>query len=862
MRLFRLIVLQGVALAIVVPVVTAAEQGPMFEDRVHQLLKTYCWKCHGGEARQAGLDTRSLPLLLKGGKHGAAIVPGNAKQSLLYQKLVSGKMPPGKELRPTDAHIRLIREWIDGGAQARYQKRPLNEAEDPVLADNARDWWSFQPPVRPPVPEVREIARTRTAVDSFVISRLESSGLSLAAPADRRALARRIHLDLIGLPPSPRELQVFLADTSPGAWSRLVDRLLGSPHFGERWGRHWLDAAGYVDTIGSDNDAGTIKPATGIWRYRDYCIASINADKRFDEFLTEQLAGDELVKWREAKDYTPGMLQKLIATGFLRQARDVTYAPELNTADIRHQVLFDTLQTVSSSLLGLTIHCAQCHTHKFDPIRQADYYRLAAVFTPSYDVQNWVNSENRHLFTVSQKRKLHIDAHNGRINQQTDDLKKKLDAVRARASARVAARKLTALPESIRSDTGTAVKVAQEKRTKVQAYLAEKLGPLLKVTAPEIDKELTVEERQQTAAHQARIDLLNGTRESYEKIQALWERGPAPPTYLYRRGDFTTPGPQVVPGVPAVLDPAARLTRIQAPPEGAETSGYRLAFSKWLTASDHPLTARVIVNRMWQKYFGRGIVTTTDNFGFSGTQPTHPRLLDYLARELVESGWSMKHVHRLVLLSAVYRQSTSRSTEEWDRAVAVDPDNQLLWRMPLRRLESEIIRDSVLSVSGTLDRYQGGPAVPIKSNADSSVVIDVGKIARPGDPFRRSLYLLCRRNYQLTELGVFDQPTVAHNCTRRDSSAVVLQSLAMLNGPFVMQQSRRFGARVRQEAGDDRTRRIKLSFLLALGRPATPAELPVVETFLERHTASTSAEIAIDHLCHMLLNTNEFLYVP
>ena len=850
-----------------------AADGLMFEDRVFGLLKTYCWKCHGGEGRQAGLDLRSLPLIKRGGKHGPAVVAGSLEKSLLVQKLVSGQMPPGKELKPTAAHIETIKAWVAGGARARYVARGLDEAEEPVLEESDRQWWAFRPPVRADLPAVAASSRVATPVDTFVLSRLEAAGLELAPEATLTALVRRVHLDVLGLPPDPADVDRFLADRRPGAWTRLVDRVLADPRYGERWGRYWLDVAGYVDIIGADNDAGGIKLAPGVWRYRDYVVRAYNADKPFDEFLVEQVAGDELADWRNAERLAPEQLEQLVATGFLRHARDSTSSPELNTADIRHQVLYETLQTVSTSLLGLTVHCAQCHSHKFDPISQADYYRLAAIFTPSLDVQNWIQADQRHLHTVSPSHKIRIDKHNGRIDARVGELKKRAAAVRANVSTRLRAVKLASLPEPIRADTETAVGVPKDKRNLVQAYLALKLGPLLAVSSDEVNRNLSAAQRMTVTTAESEIARLNSTRQSYETIRVAWETGPPAPTYLYRRGDYTTPGPEVKPGVPLILDPANRPTSIPTagPGQKPASSGRRLAFARWLTRTDHPVTARVIVNRMWMRYFGTGLVSTPANFGLSGTEPTHPKLLDWLARELVDNGWSLKRVHRQVLLSSTYRQSTARSKAEWDRARAIDPANRLLWHRPLKRLESEAVRDSVLAVSGQIDLFQGGAAVPIKANSDSSVVIDSSKLARSGDVNRRSLYLTCRRNYHPTELSVFDQPTVANNCTRRDSSAVVLQSLVMLNGSFAMNRARLFAARVRSEtSGGDQATRIDRAFRLALCRPPTEEEQGLAIELLRRQAVELSgtkntngsAGRPLEHLCHMLLNTSEFLYVP
>jgi hypothetical protein len=846
---------------------------PQFERDVHPLLKTYCWKCHGGEGYAAELDFRSLPLILKGGKNGKVLEPGSAEKSPLYQKLAAKEMPPGNALKPTDAHLATIKAWIDAGAPARYTGGPLSEEEAPPLTDEDRQWWAFRRPARPNIPKVRNANRERTPVDSFLLAALEAKGLSFAPEADRPTLLRRACLDLTGLPPEPGEIDAFLADSAPDAWERLIDRLLESPHYGERWGRHWLDAAGYVDTNGADNDATIINSRESAWQYRDYVIRSFNADKPYDRFLLEQIAGDELVDWRNSPSFTPEIKELLVATGFLRPAADDTSSTELNTADIRHRVLYDTLQTFSSNVLGLTVHCAQCHSHKFDPIGQADYYRLLAIFSPAYNVQNWKHTTERVLPDVSPAEKEEIDRKNSELDSQIAELNKQLAEIRGPVRQKLFDTRLATLPEPIRQDTRVAVETPAEKRNEVQKYLAEKLGASIAVKPEEVAAALDETGKAAVAQREQKIGALNSTRRAYGKIQALWDVGPAPAAYLYRRGGYESPGASVTPGFPAILT-AAVPGELSPRSAGAATSGYRRQLAQWLTRPDHPLTARVIVNRVWQQYFGRGIIATPDNFGRSGSLPTHPELLDWLATEFVRSGWRLKSLHRLILISSAYRQSSQvaahGATAPADPA-AVDPDNVLLWRMPLRRLESEIVRDSILAASGTLDLSIGGPPVPIKPLPDGMVVVETNLPAGT-NPFRRSMYLLSRRNYQPTELSVFDQPLLATNCTRRTSAAVALQSLTMLNGEFITGQADHFARRVISLAGADESRQIALAFQQALSRLPSAEEVELARNLLSRHrerllaqpetTADKAGEQALAHLCHMLLNTSEFLYVP
>jgi len=743
---------------------------PNFEDDVAPLFREFCWKCHGGRGLEAKLDLRTLPLILKGGDHGAVLVAGSAEKSALYRHLSSGAMPPAYEEQPTDANIRTIRRWIDGGAPAQYEGGPLTEEEEPTVTKDDRQWWAFQSPNRPTVPLVRQLDRLRSPIDAFVLARLEQQGLEYSADVDRTTLVRRVFLDLIGLPPGPDEVDRFVNDGAPDAYARLIDRLLASPHYGERWGRHWLDAAGYVDTTDDDQQAKTVQARNGIWRYRDYVIRSFNHDTPYDQFLREQLAGDEMIDWR-FKPLDERSQELLVATGFLRQSPDVTNNEDRDVASSRYQVLYDTVEIVSSNLLGLTMKCAQCHTHKFDPISNADYYRLIAIFRPAYNPQRWLVPRYRNL--------------------------------------------------TVQNDKGR--------------------------------------------------DVL---------VQALWDLEPTAPTYLHRRGNFEQPGAIVEPGVIAVLDDPDSPFRPPSDDPRRKTTGNRTALARWLTKPNHPLTARVIVNRVWQHYFGRGIVATPDNFGLLGSPPTHPQLLDWLAREFVESGWSFKQLHRLILSSTVYRQASQWGTtrplavgaEQSEQAnpETVDAENELLWRMPLRRLESEVVRDSILAVNGMLIRAMGGSPVPLAAKPDGTVEIDASKPGAKRSTRRRSIYLFSRRNYPLTELQVFDQPIGDKNCLRRKNSAVVSQSLMMLNSKFVFEQSDVFARRVIAVAAAERDSCIRTAFRLALARSPSAEELQLSRELLDTQTARVQSEgkqstdqaahSALVSLCRMLYNTNEFLY--
>lgn len=850
-----------------------------FQRDIQPLLKAHCMKCHGLEDREAELDLRTVELMWRGGKSGPAIQAGAAERSLLYTKISDRSMPPKGELPLTEEKIDLIRRWIDGGPLTNESV----ESDEIEVDDDDRDHWAFRKASRPRVPVVQHPQLARTSLDRFLLAKLEAKSIAFSPEADHRTLVRRAFLDLIGFPPSPDEAEMFLNDPSPLAYERMIDRLLASPYFGQRWSRHWLDAAGYVDTIGDDTDATIAKVAKGKWRFRDYVVDSFNADKPFNRFVVEQIAGDELVDWRSAEIFTPAIREFLTATTFLRSAADETLQNELNTADIRHEVLQRTMEVTVNNLLGLTIKCARCHSHKYDPLPQEDYYRLLACFTPAFDPQAWVQPAKRELPNVSPKEHKRFTQVNAKIDQKVTDRNEQLQSLRQRYREKVFEKKLAALPEVIRADAKLALGTPEEKRTKVQAYLVEKLGGSLTVSDAEADAAFNDDDLGKTSALRREITELNAQRRSWGTIQAVYDIGLAPPTYLLARGNHERPSYEVTAGFPRVLnasDPDSRLRPVSLD----HSSGRRLALARWLTDPNKPaaaLMARVLVNRTWQQLFGRGIVETADNFGYAGASPTHPELLEWLVAEFIESGWSHKHLVKLIVTSAAYRQASTRISlksepmaNEGDRAnpKTIDPANLLLWKMPLRQLESEIVRDSILVVSGQLDRTFGGPPIMTVSREDGFVVIDSAKLPTPQSKFRRSLYLLARRRYHESFLEAFGQPEMTTNCTKRIPSAVVGQSLSLMNDAFLFEQSSRFADRVvAATEGGPRNREIEAAFEIALTRHPSPAEYNWARQFLDQQTeryqqdsktAPSATRHALRHLCHMLLCTNEFLYVP
>jgi hypothetical protein len=729
---------------------------------------------------------------------------------------------------------------------------------------------------------VQNAQRVRTPIDAFLLAQLERSGLTFAPDADRLTLARRAALDLLGLPPSPAEADAFLADSRPDAYERLLDRLLASPHFGERWGRHWLDVAGYADTVGFDVDANTLVQSAGKWRYRDYVIAAFNRDKPYDRFITEQLAGDEMDDWRGATRFTPEMRERLIATGFLRTARDQTHEPESNIPLCYYGVLHDTVAIVGNSLLGLTLQCAQCHDHKFDPITQTDYYRLMAVFTPAYNPRDWrpvyawkPGIRDRGLPDLAPAEVAEVERHNRDIDRQVADLQKRLVGLRRPYETRLREAKLRTLPEAIRADTQAALATPAERRSEIQKYLAGKLGAMLRVEPAEVETALSASDRAAVGKLNGQITALQGRRRSFGTIQALYDVGTPPPTYRLKRGQYATPGEEVSPGLLSILSDPGQAERFDDWPATMRTSGRRTALARRLTQPGSraaALLARVMVNRLWQHVFGQGLVATPENFGHSGSPPTHPELLEWLSTEFTDRGWRIKPLLKLLMTSTAYRQASVLPTycllPPGPNPATVDPANRLLWRQRLRRLEAETVRDSILAVSGRLNLAMGGPPMLLQARPDGRVVLDEQQVGR-ADRDRRSVYLLSRRAYNLSLLTVFDHPLVAVNCPCRDASAVPLQALTMLNDPFLAEHAQYFADRVARSAGVQGGPAVIAAFRLALTRRPTGTEFVVAMQLLEQQAdqfraagrATPEAErLALVQLCHTLLNTSEFLY--
>ncbi|MBS0201646.1 MAG: PSD1 domain-containing protein [Planctomycetes bacterium] len=789
-----------------VPVAASA----ITQHQIVPLMLLRCTACHGGRRREADLDLRTKAGMLKGGKSGPAVVAGKPDESLLIRRIRSEEMPPRRQLvsvsvKPMESgELKKLEAWIAAGLPESPLGPDVAGAEpDRLLTDADRDFWSFRPP-RPVVPNVdgltsADLLRMGNPIDLFVMRKLRAIGLTLSPEADRITLMRRVVFDLVGLPPTPEDIAEFVNDPRPDAYERLVDRLLASPHYGERWARHWLDVAGYADSEGAQNE-DRIRP--NMWRYRDYVVRAFNSDKPYDRFLHEQLAGDELADYEHAPVITDEICDNLVATGFLRTAPDRTFANITNFVPDRLEVIADEMQILGSAVLGLTLHCARCHTHKFDPLPQRDYYRLAAALKDSLDEHDWLGPEVRQLTQVTTTERQQWERHEQEITEQVMPLKQQAEA---------------------------------EKDTAAKKTI------------------------------QDQIKHWESQRKPEPRIRALWSRGDPSPTYLLQRGNYLTAGIEVGPGVLSMLTDGQTPFVVEPPWPGARTTGRRLALARWLTDKNHPLTARVLVNRIWKHHFGAGLVSTLANFGKTGAAPTHPELLDWLSIEFMRRDWNLKGLHRLMVLSNTYRQSSQQSPA----VLAGDPDNRLLSRMPLRRLEGEIVRDSLLALAGKLDDTPFGPPADVDVRGDGLVTVK-----RSDGRGRRSIYVLHRRTKLPTILESFDSPQMGPNCVERGESIVAPQALHLLNNSVVHELASDFARRVQAEAGADLDTQLDRIHQLAYGVIPSPEVRKLAhETLAELSrqwliklgntpdSQQQAADRALGNYCHAILNSAGLVYV-
>ena len=848
---------------------------PHFEKNILPILKTHCHRCHSGDRPKGKLLLISRAQLIKGGRSGPSIRLGAAESSLLWEKIAADRMPPdGPGLNPDQKG--MIRSWINEGGPGADPSLPDNSSyQDPETTREQQLFWAFNSPVRPAPPEVRKTQLVRNSIDRFILSKLEQQKLTFSTEADPLTLLRRAHFDLTGLPPSPEVITAFLSQPFEQSYPRLIDRLLASPHYGERWGRHWLDIAGYADSAGVLSED---RPLPLAWKYRDYVIRSFNEDKPYDQFLQEQIAGDELTDYWDAfdnKEQLPTtVVDGVIATGFLRCAADSS-RPDFSTIKNASSLYFyptlnDTIHIVSSSVMGLTLQCARCHDHKFDPISQKDYYRIQAVFMGAYRPTDWIPQMERRIVTATRFQQKQAEQHNKPLQEQIKILQKETEELTEKFQSTFFEDEIGKLPSPIRKDVRDALLQNKEKRTAIEAYLASKFQSRIQPEKAQLQKSLIERYPDYRDVHQDKENQIQTLRTRlihFEEIRALYDLPGSVLTPFLMRGDPLTPAEPVSPGVVSILERVVPFYW-NPPAKNSKTSGRRLAFAQWLTHPKHPLTARVLVNRVWMHHFGVGLVSTTENFGQMGSRPSHEKLLDWLACEFVSSGWSIKHLHKLIMMSRSYRQRSDISVALLKTAQQIDPDNRLIWRQRMRRLEAEPFRDSLLHVTGHLDSHLFGPPIRVQRLRDGEVTLLDGK------SHRRSIYLQVLRSHPHTLLQVFDQPVMEVNCLQRRTSTVATQALTLLNSPSLIHLSEQFADRLLLNGSTNLVRR---AILIAFSREPTKEEELYMSDFLNSQTrqyqqeivsdstvssnSETSEHRAVSDLCQMLLCSNEFIFV-
>jgi hypothetical protein len=750
--------------AALLSVAGALNGAPDFSRDVQPLFNAHCLACHGPKLQVHGLRLDQKASALKGGESGVpAIVPGKSEQSLLirYVSATSEVVMPPSGPHLTAEEISLLRTWIDQGANW-----PEENSTNSGTQAKSSNHWAFQPITRPTVPSIKS-AWIKNPIDAFVLAKLQQRHWRPAPPAAPWALRRRVYLDLTGLPPTLEE-----QEKHPANFDALVDDLLARPAYGERWARHWLDLVRYAETNGYERDA--TKP--NAWRYRDYVINAFNSDKPFNRFVLEQLAGDELPN-PTAETFTALTYYRLGPWD------DEPADPETDRFDQRD----DIVSTTSQVFLGLTLGCARCHNHKFEPLTARDYYSMLAIF----------NGLER--------------PRNGRTEYD--------------------------LP----AGTWQQVEAATETDNRIHAY-EKQVAEITKAVKP-----LTPEAKARIAEIQSRIDDSRRTAPKVERAYYLNEpKAEPPPTFLLIRGKASQPGPEVSPAVPEILGKQPLF------PAPQRTSLRRLTFAQWLVDAENPLTARVIVNRVWQHHFGEGLVRTPSDFGVMGAKPTHPELLDWLTRWFMDNGWSIKKLHRLILTSNTYRMS-----KDWNAVYgAVDPEDRLLWRAPYQRLEVEAIRDSALAASGQLNTKMYGPSmfphIPAAAMEGSSDPDKIWKESDEHEASRRTIYAFIKRSMVVPLLEVMDLCDSTRTAAKRQNTSVATQALTLFNGDFINHQAQHLANRLRDEAGSDPSRQINLAYRLVLARPPRPVETKAMIEFLKREP--------LEQMCRVMFNLNEFAY--
>jgi hypothetical protein len=822
-----------------------AQRAPQFKSEVQPVLEKNCVPCHNEKQKMAKLDLSSFSGMMAGGASGPVIAPNKPERSLLWRMIENNQMPLDKKMTP--AEKQLIRAYIEQGRFPAAADEAELEAKDAAkITAEHRKWWSFRAPVKPAVPAVKNRGQVKTPIDAFVLARLEQKGWALQPEADRTNLIRRAYLDLTGLLPSPADVRAFVEDKSPNAYEKLLDRLLASPRYGEEWGRHWLDIAGYSDSVGDAED----RPRDVAWKYRDYVINAFNKNKPFDRFLLEQLAGDQLVNYEPLTKPKLDQLEAVTATGFLRMTADITDNQTIYEVDKYFDAQQKVMETSLKAVMGLTVNCARCHDHKFDPLLQRDYYKLMAAFQATWDPENWL-AGSVGFGPWPSRMVLDIEP------AQRDVWIKDVTSGGAKALRREQL-VLAAVYQRYRAE----LKAGKDLNAKVREQIRQEIAsdpdldvdttlPKDFVSDEELEKrfpELGVQKAELAAKRKQTESKINPNY-----VMAAWDVSRAPsPTYILQRGNYLAPGVKVEPGLPYVLDDPAHPLRFADPKDHPEWfhTGRRLALAQWFVRPDHPLTARVFANRVWQFHFGEGIVSSVDDFGTQGSPPTHPELLDWLAVSFIEHGWDIKWLTKEIMMSSAYRQASTEQPAQ----MAADPTNKLLWRKAPLRLEAENIRDAMLQVSGLLSGEMFGRQVPLIRAADGQWLEDSSK---PGAN-RRTLYLSYNRTRPQSFLRSFDCPDMtSDHQTERFRSALPSQSLAMLNNAIVARAATALAAQALEICKDDLDQAVTSVYETVYLRRPDAADLELARKTIG---AASDRKTGLRFFVQAMMAANEFLY--
>lgn len=831
-----------------------------FENKIRPLLVEKCVDCHGEDDAQSDLRLDTLTGMHAGGVSGPAFVAGEPDESLMISAIEykdeALRMPPDGKL--SDEKVELLKEWVRRGAPHPdwngESKGKLRVGK--IDVEKARQYWSLKPITRPAVPAVHRSEWAGEPIDAFILSAMESKGLTPSPQADKRTLIRRVTFGLTGLPPTPEDIAIFLADESPTAYEKVVDRLLDSKAYGEHWGRHWLDIARYADSNGLDENVAH----GNAWRYRDYVIRSFNSDKPLDQFVVEQIAGDLLVRERRGEKPTAVTSAEdkpsaaataplvavdaeeadcLIATGFLSLGPKVLAEPD--QVKMRMDIIDEQIDTIGRSLLGLTLGCARCHDHKFDPISTVDYYALAGILSSTRTMESLTIVAKWNENSIAKPEDIDLrTTHESRIADQKARIATAVEAAQSEA-----AKLAVVTPDAAAESADTANGSEAEKK----AEPAEK---------PDPEASFSPASKAELKALRDELAQLESTLPELPTAMGVKDEDKVGDVRVHVRGSHMTLGVSVPRGIPEVLADTRSLVI------GDLESG-RLELARWIVAAENPLTPRVMANRLWRWHFGRGLVESTDNFGMLGDAPSHPELLDWMASQLPRDGWSLKTMHRRIVLSSTYQMSSDLNAAN----LAIDPENRFYWRSDIRRLQAESIRDAVLAASGQMDHSMGGSMMNVGNR--EFVFNHTSKDNTSYQTARRSIYLPVIRNNLYDAFSLFDYTTADVTNGDRQASTVAPQALFMLNSDLLLDSAQSLAERLIREVSDDEAARLNRLFELALGRLPSDQEASRLQRFIDDFQASVSTDdpqaIAVTQTnawvaaCQSVLACNEFIYV-